>query len=268
MVSLELDARLDNLLSTAQAETANIDLYKPIPEREECPICLIPLPIDGEEIIFMTCCGKEICAGCMGKSFITAKAKGKEKPSDMKCAFCCEPSSHNDIKKMKRLMKNNNPLAYNQMALSYESGDGVFQSDTKALEMYIRAAELGNADAYVGIGLYYKEGTAVERDLSKSIDFLEVAAKKGSSTAHRALASHHQINGNIQNLIEHMKVAARAGCQDAMNGLKEAYKDKELSKEDLAQTLRAFQASRDNTKSKDRDYAQALNDMAVRLGID
>ena len=44
MVSLELEARLDNLLSTAQAETANIDLFAPIQEKEECPICLIPLP--------------------------------------------------------------------------------------------------------------------------------------------------------------------------------------------------------------------------------
>ena len=46
MISLELEARLDNLLCTAQAETADIDLLAPliITEREECPICLLPLP--------------------------------------------------------------------------------------------------------------------------------------------------------------------------------------------------------------------------------
>jgi len=43
-----------------------------------------------------------------------------------------------------------------RMATLYEEGNGVFQSDTKALEMYIRAAELGNANAYAGIGLCYK----------------------------------------------------------------------------------------------------------------
>lgn len=42
MPTLELDARLDNLLSTTQAETADIDLFAPIQEREECPICLLP----------------------------------------------------------------------------------------------------------------------------------------------------------------------------------------------------------------------------------
>ena len=43
MVSLELEARLDNLLATAQEETA--DMFAPIPEKEECPICLLPLPL-------------------------------------------------------------------------------------------------------------------------------------------------------------------------------------------------------------------------------
>jgi len=45
MTTLELGARLDNLLFTAKEETANDDLYAPILLREECPICLLPLPI-------------------------------------------------------------------------------------------------------------------------------------------------------------------------------------------------------------------------------
>ena len=35
MVSLELEARLDNLLATAQEETKDIDLFAPIQERED-----------------------------------------------------------------------------------------------------------------------------------------------------------------------------------------------------------------------------------------
>ena len=34
MTTLELEARLDNLLSTAQIETADIDIFAPIAERE------------------------------------------------------------------------------------------------------------------------------------------------------------------------------------------------------------------------------------------
>jgi len=38
MPTLELEARVDNLLATAQAETADIDLFAPILKRDECPI--------------------------------------------------------------------------------------------------------------------------------------------------------------------------------------------------------------------------------------
>ena len=42
MVSSELEARLDNLLVTSQEETKDVDLFAPITDREECPICLQP----------------------------------------------------------------------------------------------------------------------------------------------------------------------------------------------------------------------------------
>ena len=73
MPTLELEARLDNLLATAQAETADIDLFAPIiiAEREECPICMIPLPFLAKETRFMICCGKRICCGCTYKQTMT-----------------------------------------------------------------------------------------------------------------------------------------------------------------------------------------------------
>jgi len=77
MVSLELEARLDSLLSIAQAETADIDLFAPIiiAEREECPICLIPFHINETETVFMSCCGKQICGGCAYKHMLTDRDK-------------------------------------------------------------------------------------------------------------------------------------------------------------------------------------------------
>ena len=147
MVSLELEARLENLLSTGQKETANIDLFAPIPEREECPICMIPLPLEEDGITFMQCCGKTICCGCTNKNMNNERKKG-DKP---KCAFCRRPLTKAEkeyMKEIKRLMKNDNPDAFMHMAARYRSGeDGVLQSNTKALEMYIRSAELGKAQA-------------------------------------------------------------------------------------------------------------------------
>ena len=145
MVSLELEARLENLLSTGQKETANVSLFAPIPEREECPICMIPLPLEEDGITFMQCCGKTICCGCALKSMAADVKNGVDPFKIGMCAFCRQAPiySKNQVKALKKLMKMNNPKAFTHMATRYQRGDGVMQSETKALEMRIRAAELG-----------------------------------------------------------------------------------------------------------------------------
>lgn len=249
---VELKVLLDTLLATARAETADIDLFAPIPEREECPLCMILLPIDELEIRFVVCCGKSICLGCLYKHMQTETKKGVPK-GKQKCAFCCQPTPKNFIKPTKKLMKRDNRYAYMDMALRHKLGDGVIQSETKALVMYIRAAELGHCDAYGSIGHYYGEGIApVEQDKSKELEYYKIAAKKGSIEAHQRLASLE-----VSNCVSHMKVAAGAGDQSAMNDLMKFYKLGLLPKEALDQSLRAFQASNDAMKSEDRDVARA-----------
>ena len=173
MATLELEARLDNLLVTVQEETVDIDLFAPIQEREECPICMIPFPVDdnnSKSVIFFHCCGKNVCNGCSYKLMMNTDG--------FKCAFCCQiatSSAKHTIKAYKRLMKNNNPKAFIMMAGKYKSGQDVIQSNTKALEMYIRAAELGNTEAYLNIGCCYELGIVlVERDISKALTFYEL----------------------------------------------------------------------------------------------
>ena len=154
-MSLELEARLNNLLSTAQEETANIDLFAPLPLKEECSVCMHPLPFDEGEIAFMTCCGKQICNGCSYKNINTEMKKGVT-IEEFKCAYCRQlTSKSNPTKELKRLMKKNNTQAFVQMGIRYKEGVGVFQSDTKSLELIIRAAELGSAPVYFEIGMNY-----------------------------------------------------------------------------------------------------------------
>ena len=66
------------------AELHDEKLFKEPPPREECPICMLPLPHD-EQTIFESCCGKDICKGCVYAMFETG---GK----NMKlCPFCKTP---------------------------------------------------------------------------------------------------------------------------------------------------------------------------------
>jgi len=316
MPNLELKARLDNLLSTAQAETSHIDLLSPIivADREECPLCMIPISIKTKETIFKHCCGKLMCKGCSVAQSMN-DLKNRVPDHKKKCAFCRQPPPKNEIKALKKLMKKNNSNAFMTMAERYRTGDGMIQSDTKMLEMHIRAAELGDTKAFAAIGLHYLEGSGVEQDRSEELSFYEVAAKKGSVYAHMCLAEFYnrsaelgnaqmhtlireyysesltlecdrsnafvEINEIVENMgsekapqhlvaalqetnetfqksIKHLKVAANAGYQQAMDSLMELYKTKAVPKEDLTQTLRAFQASTAEMKSKDRDDVRAM----------
>ena len=175
--------RLDNLLTTAQEETADIDLFAPIPDRKECPICMIPVPVNDSEITFMSCCGKSICNGCIYKHMMNNRIN-KIPADEQKCAFCCQPTNRRTAKdgnkSLKKLMKNNVPEAFIQRGKQYKTGIDAFQSDTKSMEMYIRAAELGHIKAFDVIASYYEEGIAVGEDVSKAQEFWVVAAKKGS----------------------------------------------------------------------------------------
>ena len=88
--------------------------------------------------------------------------------------------------------------------------------------------------------------------------FYRVAAKKGSILAHRYLADFYRSNWNNFESIKHLKVVASAGDQESMDDLMRHYKNKLLSKEEITQTLRAFQTSNNELKSKDREDARAF----------
>lgn len=177
------------------------------------------------------------------------------------CAFCRQPTQEEGsyIKQVKRLTKKNHPVALMVMAVRYLSGDGVIQSDTKTFEMLICAAELGHAPAFGMIAhLYEEDNTVFSQNISKTLAFGEIGAKKGDVKAHIIIATQRFEAGDYDNSIKHLKVAANAGHQGAMDLLMEHYKNSLLPKEDLAQTLRAYQASSDQMKSPEREKCMSL----------
>ena len=139
------------------------------------------------------------------------------------------------------------------MAHRHQTGDGVSQSNMKALELFIRASDLGSAVVYGFIAVNYKHGYVVEKDGSKSRAFLEISAKKGSISGRRRLAKSEEENGDIDMAIKHWIIAANAGFQESMDNLMRAFRDNVFAKEDLLQTRREFQTSSDEMKSEARD---------------
>ena len=46
------------------AEIRDEELFKQPPPEEDCPICLLRLPLFASGSVYMACCGKIICNGC------------------------------------------------------------------------------------------------------------------------------------------------------------------------------------------------------------
>ena len=199
----DLNNKLDELLLRGQAEVADHDLYAPIPPKEDCLVCFLPLPSSEDEINYMNCCGKLICVGCVYSSTMNGLKE--------LCAFCRQPFACGDgieSARLKKRMEHEDPKAFALMADQYCMGKGAVEVHfKKVLNLYIRAAELGCAEAYCNVA---SKGFVTGW---KAISWFEVSAKKGFYRAHEYLGEIEERSGNINTAIKHWKVAANAGSQ-------------------------------------------------------
>jgi len=222
------------------AELYDEKLFREI-EREECPICMLTLPIDGYQTsMFKTCCGKRICMGCV-------RAMKMSEGKDL-CAFCRTPTTYSNeenISRTKNLMDNGNANAFNQIASYYERGDyGLPQDTEKANELYLKAGELGCAAGYYNLGNAYYCGRGVELDMKKAKKYWELAAMNGNVFARYNLGGMEWQAGNRQRSVKHKIIAAKTGHEEALHAVTDVYENEVglVTKEEYADTLRAYQS--------------------------
>ena len=239
------------------AELHDEALFKDPPPPEECPICMLPPPVyeDHTGSTFHSCCGKRICNGCEYAMRDTG-SKNLEL-----CPFCKTPPENSDkgeIKSMKKLMEKGNAGAFHQLGYCYYRGSmGMPQDQAKANELYLKAGELGHAGAYYNLGNTYNNGRGVEVDKKKAKHYYELAAMNGSVHARNNLGCMEGKAGNHQRAMKHLLISARAGYKPSLGLVKKGYMLGDVTKEEYANTLRAYQKIQDETKSDARDKAQA-----------
>ena len=241
------------------AELYDKKLFKQPSPLEECPICMLPPPlIDNHTgMVFHSCCGKDICDGCI---YAMAESGAKEL-----CPFCRTPFTRTDeeeIKRLKKLMEKGNGDAFCHLAGHYERGThGLPQDMARANELFLKAGELGCADAYFNLGNAYERGRGVEINTKKAKHFFELAAMNGSVKARHNLGANEYDGGNYHRAIKHFLLAARAGSDEALDCIKQGFMNGDVTKDEYANTLRAYQKSQDEMKSDARDKAQAFYEM-------
>ena len=216
----------------------------------DCPICMLPLPLDLKKSTTMACCSKLVCYGCDYANEIR-EAEGK---LQHKCAFCREPTPTKEEadKYQKKRIEANDPVAIRRKGRDqYNKGD--YQS---AFEYFARAAELGYVDAHCWLSHLYHNGHGVEKDKGMEIYHLEEAAIGGNPTARYNLGYHEEENGDMKRAVKHWNIAAAQGQDESIKLLMFAFKEGYVNKDDLAAALRAHQAAVDATKSPQREAAE------------
>ena len=225
----------------------------------DCPICMIPMPLDFEKYGTSSCCSKRICNGCNYAN----QMREAEKKLQHSCPFCRKPVSSTEKQCDKQILKRiaaNDPVAMLRKGIEqHRKGDY-----GSAFEYYTKAAELGDAEAQCNLAILYQYGTGVEKDEGKQINYLEEASIGGHPIARYRLGWIEGNNGSAERALTHFFIAAKLGENDSIKVLMDAFRNGLVSKDDLASALRAHHAAVDATKSPQREAAE---EYARRKGL-
>ena len=229
----------------------------------DCPICFLRLPSPslGMGYVYQTCCGKLICCGCIHAPVYDHLGN---KVDNKKCPFCRTPTPTSEVQMNEIEQKRaeaGDAQAIFSLGCYYRDGiSGYPQDNKKALELYLRAGELGHAKAYCNIGGAYFYGNGVEIDKKKAMHYFELAAMGGDSSARYNLGYNEACAGNVDRALRHHMIAVRGGYKPSLEMIKGLYTSGCITKDDYTKALQLFQDYLGEIKSKHRDEAAAARE--------
>lgn len=173
------------------------------------------------------------------------------------CAFCrtsCQQKDEDEIKNLKKCIERDNANAVHVLGTHYLYGKFGMRKDlTKAVELFLKAGEMGHAQAYWTLGMIYEDGMYGKRDHKKARHYYELAAIGGSLDARHSLGCMHGRAGDIVRACKHFLIGAKAGDERNMKQVKIQYLNGSVAKDDYDEAMRAFQNQQDAAKSVGRD---------------
>ena len=116
------------------------------------------------------------------------------------------------------------PYAYSLQADIYVSNN---PSDSQALPLYQKAAELGDVYALYKLGMIYVEGQLDNRDVAKAMAYFEEAGEKGYAEAYLQLALLYRygklVKQDYKKYTEYLLLAVNDGSVNALKEMSSAY---------------------------------------------
>ena len=275
----------------AAAETSSTTIT-PLCEREECPICFHVLPHRFDLIEYKPCCGRKICYGCIvGRVRAELKEPGKiiegetlgEEQFNLigeegqfslirqhwsnLCPFCRHEGAKNDGELLQLLYgriqkRNDRDYTTALIMLGTASSEGMYglpENTEKGEELFQEAYDLDDPIAALQLYQLYRSHYSDQKE--KQMEFLRRGKTLGNLGCIAILAQiaiRADEHKEATRLL--MKVASLGG--DTRN-LMICYRNKHISKEDLATTLRAHQAANDEINTVRRGFAMQYRQMEV-----
>jgi TPR repeat protein len=140
-----------------------------------------------------------------------------------------------EVNKDRRAAERGDASAQFKMALRYDSGQGVPQNYTKAVEWLHKAAEQGFVKAQYNLGSMYYSGQGVPQDNPEAAKWFLLAAERGFASAQKNLGAQYGLGQGVpQNDGEAFvwsSIAAMSGDEGAVNN--RDFAASKLSSEDL-----------------------------------
>ncbi len=114
------------------------------------------------------------------------------------------------------------------LAVAFDTGDGVPEDDTQAVEWYRHAAKQGHVHAQHNLGVSYAHGEGVVRDLTEAVKWYRLAAAQGNPVSQYNLGLLYAIGqGPIRRedgeALQWFRLAAEQGHAKAQSNLGAMY---------------------------------------------
>lgn len=210
----------------------------------------IPVPLLAVLVLTLACCG-ELISG--GKSAIAAPAvQAKELTPEQKFAATKKKAEAGDAD------------AQFSIGLSYDTGKGVPEDSTKAVEWYQKAAEQGHVKAQSQLAYMYGSGDGVPKDWVKAVEWWQKAAEQGHVDAQLKLANIYAFGDGVPKdstkSAEWFQKAAEQGDADAQYSLGLSYAYGIGIPDDAAKAVEWYQ------KAAAQGHASAQFNLGVMYG--
>tara|TARA_B100000780_G_scaffold59747_1_gene38264 strand:+ start:140 stop:592 length:453 start_codon:yes stop_codon:yes gene_type:complete len=136
-----------------------------------------------------------------------------------------DEGSKEDIERLRKWVKKGKAWAIALLADKYLNGEGVKQSDKKAIELYEMAAKRGQAAAQYNLGFFYQQGThGLTQSSTRAIEYYSLAANQGDAAAQCNLGNMYARGDGIEQSYSKARElwtkAAAQGNEKAIENLK------------------------------------------------